>query len=616
MVKRKGISSLINLVGIIALYAAIQIVLMLLGNNARAISQLLIQVCYSVIMACSLNLACGYLGELTLGHAGFMSIGGYTAAVLTAKFLPETALTYPVALLAGGLVAALFGLIVGVPALRLKGDYLAIVTLGFGEIIRVLINTVFAPLTDGGKGLFGIPTYANLNNTFVITLVCVSVIYMIVRSRQGRTYIAIRENDIAAESAGVSVVSSKIRAFVLSAFFAGIAGGIYAHQLGVMLAAKFDFNTSINYLVMVVFGGMGSLTGSIFAATMLTCVQYFMAGLVEYRQLAYALLLIALMIFRPSGIFGRWEFSLTRLLGRFFPSLLGEPKKKKELDAKAILPDVPTYTAKKDAPVLRTTHLGIRFGGLRAAADVDITLHDGEIVGLIGPNGAGKTTIFNMLTGVYQPTDGDVQLLGESIVGQKTNDITKHGIARTFQNIRLFKSMTVAENVMVAFNTRMHYTMLDSVLRTSRYRRAERGARNRALEILSVFGMQDMADLPADSLPYGAQRKLEICRALAASPKVLLLDEPAAGMNPIETRELMETIGIIRDRFHVTILLIEHDMKLVMGICERIYVLNYGRIIAEGTPDAIRTNPEVITAYLGADNPVNEGALEGDEATC
>jgi len=189
--------------------------------------------------------------------------------------------------------------------------------------------------------------------------------------------------------------------------------------------------------------------------------------------------------------------------------------------------------------------------------------------------------------------------LGKSIVGQKTYEIVANGIARTFQNIRLFKSMTVLENVKVAFHTRMHYSPATGILRLPRYAREEEGIDLRARELLRVFSMEDAADTPADGLPYGQQRKLEICRALASNPKVLLLDEPAAGMNPIETKELMETINLIRDRFHITILLIEHDMKLVMGICERIYVLNYGRVIAEGKPAEIRNNPEVVRAYLG-----------------
>ncbi|MBP3655145.1 MAG: branched-chain amino acid ABC transporter permease, partial [Clostridia bacterium] len=233
MVKRKGLSSLVNLVCIVILFFVLQAV----SKTSRSMNDLLLQIGYSIIMATSLNLACGYLGELPLGHAGFMSVGAYTAAVLTAKFLPQTAAFYPFALLCGGLMAALFAFIVGVPALRLKGDYLAIVTLGFGEIIRVLINTVFAPLTDGGKGLFGIPAYAGFADTFIITVICVSALYMLVRSRHGRATIAIRENAIAAEACGVNVSNYKIRMFVISAFFAGIAGGIYAHQLGVLTAA-------------------------------------------------------------------------------------------------------------------------------------------------------------------------------------------------------------------------------------------------------------------------------------------------------------------------------------------------------------------------------------------
>ncbi|MBE5777314.1 MAG: ABC transporter ATP-binding protein [Clostridiales bacterium] len=264
------------------------------------------------------------------------------------------------------------------------------------------------------------------------------------------------------------------------------------------------------------------------------------------------------------------------------------------------MPEVPKYDyANFNLPVLETKHLGIRFGGLQAAQDVNIQLYDNEIVGLIGPNGAGKTTVFNMLTGVYLPTEGDIMLLGKNIVGKVTHEITAGGIARTFQNIRLFKSMTVLENIKVAFQTRMHYSVLDGVLRTSRYNREEMGIDLRARELLSVFGMEDVADTRADSLPYGQQRKLEICRALASNPKVLLLDEPAAGMNPIETQELMQTIRTIRERFSVAVLLIEHDMKLVMGICERIYVLNYGRILAQGTPEEIANNQEVVEAYLG-----------------
>ncbi|MDD2562009.1 MAG: ABC transporter ATP-binding protein [Eubacteriales bacterium] len=264
------------------------------------------------------------------------------------------------------------------------------------------------------------------------------------------------------------------------------------------------------------------------------------------------------------------------------------------------MPFTPRYDVWEEKPVLEICRLGISFGGLRAADDVNLCLMNNEIVGLIGPNGAGKTTIFNMLTGVYIPTDGDINLLGKRINGLAPHEITKNGIARTFQNIRLFKSMTVLENIKVAFHSRMHYSTLSGILRDSDCTSEERGIDIRARELLRVFQMEDVADAPSSSLPYGQQRKLEICRALASNPKVLLLDEPAAGMNPMETTELMQTIKTIRNRFSVAILLIEHDMKLVMGICERIYVLNYGKVIAEGTPEQIRNNPGVIAAYLGS----------------
>lgn len=251
-------------------------------------------------------------------------------------------------------------------------------------------------------------------------------------------------------------------------------------------------------------------------------------------------------------------------------------------------------------PVMEAIGLSIEFGGLPAVDDFNLTVGRTEICGLIGPNGAGKTTVFNLLTKVYQPTRGTILLDGNDTHDMDTAHVNRAGIARTFQNIRLFKSMTVIENIKVAFQTRMHYTAMEGIVRAPRYAREERGIDIRARELLSVFDMEDVADVPADSLPYGQQRKLEICRALASNPKVLLLDEPAAGMNPKETEELMQAIRIIRDRFSVAILLIEHDMKLVMGICERIYVLNYGRIIAEGTPDQVSHNAEVIAAYLGS----------------
>ena len=252
-----------------------------------------------------------------------------------------------------------------------------------------------------------------------------------------------------------------------------------------------------------------------------------------------------------------------------------------------------------EIPVLETRHLGIEFGGLKAVDDFNLTIGKTEIAGLIGPNGAGKTTVFNLLTKVYEPTSGAVLINGKDLHGMSIVQASRLGIARTFQNIRLFDKMTVEENVRIGLHNQIKYDMFTGILRLPRYWKQEKRQHERAMELLDIFGMQDLADEQAGSLPYGAQRRLEIVRALATEPKLLLLDEPAAGMNPHETEELMENIAKIRDRFQIAILLIEHDMSLVMGVCEGICVLNFGRIIAKGTADEIQANPAVIEAYLG-----------------
>ena len=251
-------------------------------------------------------------------------------------------------------------------------------------------------------------------------------------------------------------------------------------------------------------------------------------------------------------------------------------------------------------PILECRHLGIDFGGLTAVKDFDMAIGRTEIAGLIGPNGAGKTTVFNLLTKVYQPTRGTILLDGVDTHTMNTAQVNKAGIARTFQNIRLFDNLSVEDNVKLGLHNHVKYTALEGVLRLPKYWKEEKKSHERALELLSIFDMQDMADAKAGSLPYGAQRRLEIVRALATEPKLLLLDEPAAGMNPSETAELMENIVKIRDTFQIAVLLIEHDMSLVMGICEGIAVLNFGEIIAKGTPEEIQNNPEVIKAYLGS----------------
>ena len=250
-------------------------------------------------------------------------------------------------------------------------------------------------------------------------------------------------------------------------------------------------------------------------------------------------------------------------------------------------------------PILECINLGITFGGLKAVEDFNLTIGRTEIAGLIGPNGAGKTTVFNLLTKVYQPTTGTILLGGKDTHSMNTMQVNRAGIARTFQNIRLFQKLSVEDNVKVGMDANMKYNMWSGIFRLPDYWHEEKSAHERALELLSLFNMADLADVPAGSLPYGAQRRLEIVRALATNPSLLLLDEPAAGMNPSETAELMENIRKIRDTFQIAVLLIEHDMNLVMNICEGICVLNFGRIIAKGSPEDIQSNPAVIAAYLG-----------------
>jgi branched-chain amino acid transport system ATP-binding protein len=249
--------------------------------------------------------------------------------------------------------------------------------------------------------------------------------------------------------------------------------------------------------------------------------------------------------------------------------------------------------------LLETKNLTMQFGGLTAVDNFEVSIGKDELVGLIGPNGAGKTTIFNMLTGVYKPTKGSINIDGIDVVGKTPYQIVKIGGARTFQNIRLFKDLKVIDNIKIAYHHDINYNVLSGILRSKKYWVEEKKAYEESLEFLKIFDMEDYADTLARNLPYGKQRKLEIARALATKPKILMLDEPAAGMNPQETKELMETIHLIRDKFDIAVLLIEHDMNLVMGICERIVVIDYGKIIAKGTPDEIKNNPDVIRVYLG-----------------
>ena len=587
MKKNRIGSYIVNTIAIVALFIVGQF-MTTSGMLSRYYTGIVMMVGINIILTASLNLTTGYLGQLALGHAGFMSVGAYGAALFTLYSGLPSGISFPVALVIGGIVAALFGIAIGIPALRLKGDYLAIITLGFGEIIRVLITNV--EFTGGAKGLRGIPRITNFAYVYIVVIITLVVLFTLLRSRQGRAIISIREDEVAAEASGINTTYYKLLAFTISAFFAGVAGGLYAHYLSVLDPTNFDFNYSIEILVMVVLGGMGSLTGSVIAAIVLTILPEALRDFASARMLIYSVLLIIMMIFRPSGLMGTREFSLwgliTQIKRRIFKS--GEQGGSEQAEA-----------AEPPRDMLEVKDLGIQFGGLKALQGLSFTMNPGEIVGLIGPNGAGKTTVFNLLTAVYQPTTGSIMLEQKSLLGKNTHQITEMGIARTFQNIRLYKELSVIDNVKIGFHDQMNYSTTNAVTRSRFYWKEEALIERQAMELLAVFDLQHLANAKASNLPYGAQRKLEIARALASKPRLLLLDEPAAGMNPTETAELMNTIRLIRDRFQVAILLIEHDMSLVMGICERIIVLDYGQVIAHGTPEEVRNDPKVIGAYLG-----------------
>ena len=549
---------------VIIAYIAVE-VLLKTGSLGSMFSSLLVPITCYVVAAIGLNLNVGISGELNLGQAGFMSVGAFFGICVSGILANSISAGIPrliIAIFCGAILAAVFGFLIGIPVLKLQGDYLAIVTLAFGQIIKSIFMNAYIgidteglhfsfvesnfKLQPGGKmllngpmGATGTQKIANFTVGTVLVIVALLVVYNLMFSRSGRAIMAARDNRIAAESVGIPISRTKMLAFVTSAALAGAAGALYGLNYSTLVPNKFDFNTSILILVYVVLGGLGNMTGT---------------------------------------INGRACFQARR---------------------KEVLNMADNADKNVKAPVLDVQELGIDFGGLTAVNDLNMQVYDGEIVGLIGPNGAGKTTVFNLLTKVYKPTRGKIYFDGKDTAGKSVVDINKAGIARTFQNIRLFGNLTVLDNVKTGFHNVIPYSPITAILRLPKYFASEKEINEKAMDLLKIMELDKYADYKASNLPYGAQRRLEIARALATNPKLLLLDEPAAGMNPQETAELMDMIRFVRDHFKIAVLLIEHDMKLVMGICERITVLNYGMMLAQGTPEEIQSNPEVIKAYLG-----------------
>jgi ABC-type branched-subunit amino acid transport system ATPase component/ABC-type branched-subunit amino acid transport system permease subunit len=555
-------------------------------------------------LAVSLNLVTGFMGQLSLGQAAFMGIGAYTSALLAKNFALPFLVTAPAALV----LSALFGAALALPAIKLSGSYLAIVTLGFSEILR-LVELNWVGLTRGPMGVTGIPRPNILGfpvrsgaSYYYLALVLLVFSCFIVRnllqSRYGRGIVAVREDVVAAEAMGEDVIKHKLLAFSISAGLAGMMGAYYAHYMRFIDPTAFNFDQSAGILSMVILGGSGSLPGSIVGAVLITLVPEALRRFTEVRLMLYGLVLAGVVIVKPSGLMS--DLTLSRILGiEKHYAQLGLPASLETIQAVLLGQQKGNMQEGARGTELELLSVTQRFGGLTAVSEASLEVRFNEIVGLIGPNGAGKSTIFNVITGICAPTQGKVVFRGNDMTRKAVYRRAKAGMGRTFQNIRLFPALSALDNVRIGYNVKEGPVFLGALLRLPGWRRAEARTTGVCMQLLAFAGLAERADDRADSLPYGSQRKLEIVRAMAVG-SFLLLDEPAAGMNEQETRDLMDFIARLKG-MGFTIFLIEHDMKLVMKICERIYVQNHGVIIAQGSPEDVRRNRQVIDAYLGED---------------
>ena len=658
-----------NAVLVLAFGLAAVVLPMLVG---KITNELLANVGLFVLLALGLNIVVGLAGILDLGYVAFYAVGGYTVAVLTAAASPRIAPELPwfAALLAAMVMAGLVGLFIGAPVIRMRGDYLAIVTLGFGEIIRLLfLSDWLSGWFGGAQGITNIPGVqvfglAVVKGTdprsvlYLVMVFCALAVYAswrLERSRLGRAWMAIREDETVAETMGVNTVSAKLMAFVVGAVLASFSGAIFSAKVGSIFPSSFLILISIIILVIVIFGGMGSVAGVIAGAVVLIGVlggprqPGLLQELSEYKLLVYGALLVWIMLKRPQGLIPNvrrsrelhpeevlqdaWLQAVQTPAGRN-----GDGDYDDELDDGDGEDDGgvdgghggqdgdgngdngdglsggadgfdglsrrrrPQRVAGTGEPLLVTRGLGVAFGGLQALADLDFEVAEGEIVSVIGPNGAGKTTLFNLISGMIPPTSGDIRFDGASLLGMDPNQVADRGIARTFQNVRLFSNMTVLENVMVAQHCRTRQGPVSALLRTRNFRQEEAEIQTYGQFVLKFFGSRLIGyrlDQPAATLSYANRRRLEIARAMATMPRLILLDEPVAGMNPVESARLTEQIGLLRSDWGFTVVLIEHDMNVVRDVSDRVVVLDHGEAIAQGSYEEVSTNPAVIEAYLG-----------------
>jgi len=603
-----------------------------------------------IILLFGLDIVVGYTGQVSLGHAGLFGVGAYTTGVLFFHLDMPFYVTVPASIA----VTAFFGGLLALPALKVIGPYLAMVTLAFGTILQILINEM-SFLTEGPMGikllkpsLFG-PEMGEREFYWVSAIamiVALIVVHRILKSQLGRAFEALRDSPVACDCMGVSVYRYKVYAFVISAGFAGFAGSMYAYSEKYISPNTYNNELTVLFLLGIIMGGRKSRLGAILGAVIIVLLPKLLDDINLFRMVAIALAVLVTLgsalalskgittrkkVFAPVvgtialALFSLWLENITDwrlsifgvmillvvyylqegIVGffrNFTSALRAKVVQAHDLSATAgeTSINVIHQAAVKDttAPILTIESILMQFGGLKALNNVDITIKRGTIHGLIGPNGSGKSTMMNVLTGIYIPTAGDVKFESNSVVGKTSSEIALSGIARTFQNVQLFGEMTALENILVGLHHSFNSNLLDVALHLPRFTKEEASARERALGLLHFVGLDKLANEEARNLPYGKQRMLEIARALALDPNLLLLDEPAAGLTAPDIKELLTVIRKIRDH-GITIILIEHHMDVVMSVCDKISVLDFGQKIAEGVAQEIQKDEKVIEAYLG-----------------